>query len=323
MRIIDFIELLVLGAIWGSSFILMKWAVPEFGVFALVEVRAIGATLLLLPIVYLRRQQKDIFTYWQQLIIVGLLNTAVPFCLFNYGIQHMEAGLAAILNATAPMFGIIAAYLYLKESIEKWGLVGVLIGFFGVVFISLEQTSGATVSSVETINKVAMLNSTVTQNNAAGSNILAIFALLLATLCYGISAVYLKSKLGHVKPFALAAGSQLYAALMLLPFALFNLPSAMPSASAIASALFLAFVCTGLAYVLYFDLISKIGTSRAITVGYLVPLFGIVWGYIILDETLSAPVLIGGACILFGVMMATNVLAVLKSKKKSITTSKA
>ncbi|MDT0595287.1 DMT family transporter [Glaciecola petra] len=309
MRIIDFIELLVLGAIWGSSFILMKWAVPEFGVFALVEVRAIGATLLLLPIVYVRKQHKDMFSYWQQLFIVGLLNTAVPFCLFNYAIEHVEAGLAAILNATAPMFGIIIAYLYLKETIGKWGLVGVLLGFFGVILISVEQTS------------VPSSNSTILNNNSVLADIVPILALLLATLCYGIAAVYLKSKLGHIKPFAIAAGSQLYSSLMLLPFALFTLPSSMPSMSAIASALFLAFVCTGLAYVLYFDLIAKIGASRAITVGYLVPLFAIIWAYMILDETLSTQVLIGGACILFGVMMATNMLAIIKAKRKSVATS--
>ena len=291
MTIKDFAELLLLSAIWGSSFILMKWAAPEIGIFALVEIRALGATLLLVPLVYAKRQHQYLFTYWWQLLLVGLLNTAIPFCLFNYAILSIEAGLAAILNATAPMFGVLVAYLYLKESIGKWGLFGMLLGFAGVVLISYEQT----------------LTSSV--NTPSNSALLPIIAILIATLCYGIAATFLKVKLSHVKPFAIAAGSQFFATLALLPIALMNLPDAIPSGRAIASALVLAFVCTGLAYVLYFDLIAKVGVSRALTVGYLVPLFGIFWGYVFLGETLSSLVLIGGSCILLGVMLATNIMS--------------
>lgn len=287
---------MLLSAIWGASFLLMKWAAPEIGVFALVEIRALGATLLLLPLVFIKRQQKDLFAYWSQLLIVGVLNTAIPFCLFNYGILHIEAGLAAILNATAPMFGVVVAYLYLKESIGWWGLVGVLMGFFGVVLISYEQT--------------------LTTDQATNSALLPIMGILLATLCYGLAACYLKAKLSQVKPFAIAAGSQFFTALVLLPIVLFNLPETFPSARAIGSALVLSFVCTGLAYVLYFDLISKVGASRAMTVGYLVPLFGIFWGYLVLGETLSDLVLLGGSLILLGVMLATNILA--RFRRKSV-----
>lgn len=290
MRIQDFAELLFLGAIWGASFILIKWAAPELGIFALVEIRAIGATLLLIPFVFIKRQQKDLIQYWRQLLIVGLINTAIPFCLFNYGLLHIEAGLAAILNGTAPMFGVLVAYLYLKETIGWWGLVGMLVGFAGVVLISYEQSTNADASIVP------------------------VLAILLATLCYGIAASYLKTKLSHVKPFAIAGGSQFFASLVLLPFALLNLPEAMPSVLAMSSALVLAFVCTGLAYVLYFDLIAKIGAARALTVGYLVPLFGVFWGYIILQESLSATELTGGGLVLLGVMLATNVLARFKRK---------
>ena len=293
MRAQDFAELLFLGGIWGASFILIKWAAPELGVFALVEIRALGATLMLIPFVYMKRQQNDLFQYWPQLLVVGLLNTAVPFCLFNYSLLHIEAGLAAILNGTAPMFGVLVAYLYVKETITWWGLVGILLGFAGVVLISYDQST------------------------AADASLLPVLAILLATLCYGIAASYLKAKLSHVKPFAIAGGSQLFAALVLLPFALLNLPSAMPSAQAMSSALVLAFVCTGLAYVLYFDLIAKIGASKALTVGYLVPLFGVLWGYIILDESLSTKALFGGGLVLLGVMLATNILVKLKRKPRS------
>ncbi len=294
MKFIDFAELILLGAIWGSSFMLIKWAAPEFGIFALVEIRAIGATLLLIPFVLLKRQQRDLIQYWPQLFIVGLLNTAIPFCLFNYGLLHMEAGLAAILNGTAPMFGILVAYLYLKENIGKWGMVGVLMGFAGIVLISYEQTTDV------------------------DAGILPVAAILFACFCYGVAAAYLKSKLSTVKPFAIACGSQFFTALMLLPLVLMNLPTSIPSTNAFISAIVLAFMCTGLAYVLYFDLIAKVGASKAITVGYLVPLFGVLWGYVILNETLSNAELLGGACILIGVMLATNIHTKFKRRNREV-----
>ncbi len=285
MKAIEFAELILLGAIWGASFLLMKWAVPEIGVFALVEFRAVAATIMLLPIVYLKKQQGDLYQYWPHLLFVGVLNTAIPFCLFNYALVHIEAGLAAILNGTAPMFGVIVAYLYLKESIGKLGLLGVLFGFFGVVLISYEQSTGQEASIVPVI------------------------CILIATLCYGITASYLKKHLGHVKPFAIAAGSQFFCSLILLPLALIYFPSQIPTIKAGVSALILGFISTGLAYILYFDLIAKVGASKAITVGYLVPLFGILWGYAVLNETLSAMQLSGGGFIIIGVMLATNVFA--------------
>ncbi|OFA31974.1 hypothetical protein BAE46_06955 [Glaciecola punicea] len=290
MRMQDFLELLLLGAIWGSSFMLIKWAAPEFGIFALVEVRAIGATILLIPFVFLKGQQQDLFKYWPQLLVVGLLNTAIPFCLFNYSLLHIEAGLAAILNGTAPMFGMLVAYLFLKETIGWVGLVGVLMGFAGVVLISYAQATNANAS------------------------VWPVLAILLATLCYGIVASYLKHSMSHVKPFAIAGGSQFFAALVLAPFALMNLPETMPSSRALTSALLLSFVCTGFAYVLYFDLIAKIGPSRALTVGYLVPLFGVLWGYIILNESLTIKELAGGALVIIGVMLATNIFSRFKRK---------
>jgi drug/metabolite transporter (DMT)-like permease len=291
----DFAELILLGMIWGASFMMIKWAGPEFGIFALVEVRAIGAALLLIPLVYVKKQQSDLFAYWPHLLFVGVINTAIPFCLFNYGLMHIEAGLAAILNGTAPMFGVLVAYLFLKEKIGAWGLFGMLLGFAGLVLISYEQSSGA------------------------GANTLPIVAILGATLCYGLAACYLKAKLSHVRPFAIAGGSQFFTALVLLPITLVNLPEAIPSARAITSALILAFVCTGFAYVLYFDLIAKVGVSRAMIVGYLVPLFGVIWGFIVLNETLSTFELLGGLLILLGVMLATNIMAKFMRKKAIVT----
>lgn len=291
MKASDFAELLLLGAIWGASFMLMKEAVPAFGVFALVELRALGATICLLPLVLFKRQGGDLIRYWPKLLLVGVFNTAIPFCLFNYALLHLDAGLAAILNATAPMFGVLIAYLYLREAIGWVGILGVALGFAGVVLISIGQTNMQT---------------------QGVASLLPVMAAMVATFCYGFVASYLKRYLSEAKPFAIAAGSQIFAAIALAPLAIYHFPETMPSISAWASGLTLAFVCTGIAYVMYFDLISKIGASRSMTVGYLVPLFGIFWGVVVLDEVLSLLSVLGGSLILLGVMMATNAWAVFR-----------
>lgn len=284
MELSHFLKLVVLGAIWGSSFLFIQGSVNDFGIFALVELRSLGAAIILLPIAFVYKNQSQLGQYWPQITFVALFNTMIPFCLFNFGLLYVQTGLAAILNATAPMFGVVIAYFYLKEKLGKFGLVGMLLGFVGVVLISLEQTS------------------------ADMSTGLAVIALLFAALCYGIAAVYIKKHLSKVDPFVVAGGSQLISSILLLPLAIVFLPEAWPSVSAWWHAAALSFVCTGIALLLYFDLIAKVGPSKAITVGYLIPLFGVIWGYLFLQETLSPIALFGGALILIGVMFVTKVL---------------
>lgn len=275
-------KLLLLGAIWGSSFLFMREATPEFGVYALVEIRTVLATLFLLPFVLLRNQWRDVFDRWHHIAFIGLVNTAIPFCLFNYSSLHLEAGYNSILNATAPMFGAIIAFVWLSDKLSKTAMVGLLVGFFGVTQLSFAKVSQGEVS------------------------FLPIATALLATFCYGIAASYMKRFMQDAKPLAVAAGSQLFASIVLLPLAFLTWPQTPPSDNAWYQAIALAIFCTGVAYILYFDLIATIGPARAITVAYLVPLFGVIWGAIFLSERLSVPVLMGGVCILLGVAMTNG-----------------
>ena len=284
MRLQDLAELLLLGAIWGASFMLMRTAAPEFGVFALVEVRALLALIFLMPFVLLSKQLGDLKKHWRGLLFVGAFNTGIPFCLFSFSSIHLEAGLNSILNGTAPMFGAIVAWLYLGDKISKSGVFGLSIGFAGVLVIS-EQTLGNTQLSI-----------------------LPILGALAATLCYGIAACFLKKHLSHAKPFAVAAGSQLFAAILIMPLAIMYWPQQAISEEAWRDAIILAVMCTGLAYVMYFRLIANVGASHALTVAYLVPLFGITWGFILLDEIISLQSIAGGCLIIFGVMLTTGVL---------------
>lgn len=287
------VALIILGAIWGASFIFMRLAAPEFGVFTLVFIRVLLASIILWPFVLRAKGLRDVKTYWWPIFFVGVLNTAIPFALFNFASLYLQAGVNAILNATAPMFGALVAFIWLKDRLSKLAVVGFGLGFAGVVMISLHKTQVADIS------------------------ILPIAAAISATFCYGIAASFIKRNLSNCKPIALAAGSQIAASIVLVIPVFFDLPRTMPSITAWGSALTLAILGTGIAYILYFYLIAKTGPARAMTVGYLVPLFGILWGILVLGERLSLSVLLGGALILVGVMLTTGIF----DKKNVLSTS--
>ena len=288
----NIVALLVLGAIWGGSFIFMRVAAPEFGVFALVEVRTVLATIVLLPFMLAVGGWRDIRRYWWQILFIGATNTAIPFVLFNYSSLHLEAGINAILNATAPMFGAVVALLWLGDKLKPAAIAGLFVGFIGVALLSAQKVGSGDVS------------------------FLPILTACLATTCYGIAACAMKRWLTGVKPLVVATGSQVFASLLLLPLSVATWPEVMPSTLAWTNAVALAVGGTGIAYILYFNLISSVGPAKAITVAYLVPLFGIVWGLVFLGETLSVQTMIGGALVLFGVALTTGVLARFKKKKE-------
>ncbi|NDV92498.1 EamA family transporter [Alteromonas sp. 345S023] len=291
MGIRQVIALLVLAAIWGGSFIFMRVAAPEFGIYVLVAIRTLLATCVLLPILMVVGGVKDIYRYWLPIALVGMANTAVPFVLFNYSSLHLEAGVNAILNATAPMFGAVVAWLWLGDKLTKSAIAGLLVGFAGVAVISQQKLGEGEVS------------------------VLPIITALLATTCYGIAASMMKKWLQGVRPLVVATGSQAMATIMLAPFAIATLPATMPSTNAWANAVALAIGGTGIAYILYFKLIADVGPARAITVAYLVPLFGIVWGVLFLQEHLSLQTIIGGVMVLGGVALTTGVIGAVKRKR--------
>lgn len=294
MVIKDIISLLVLAGIWGGSFIFMRVAAPEFGIYVLVAIRTLLATAVLLPLLMLTGSIKEIKRHWLAIALVGLANTAVPFVLFNYSSLHLEAGVNAILNATAPMFGAIVAWLWLGDKLTKSAMVGLVIGFFGVAVISQQKVGTGDISFIP------------------------ILTALFATLGYGIAASMMKKWLQGVKPLVVATGSQAMASVMLAPFALATLPEVMPSMNAWLNAIALSIGGTGIAYILYFKLIADIGPSKAITVAYLVPLFGIVWGILFLHEHLTSQTILGGVLVLLGVALTTGVI---KRKRHAMRTA--
>lgn len=290
MKTSDLIELIALAAIWGASFLFMRLGAAEFGPIALSTLRVAGATLFLLPLLAWQRQTAALRTHWRALAVVGIVNSVCPFVLFSIAALALNAGLSSIFNATAPLWGAAIGALWLKDRLTPSRMLGLAIGFAGVIFLAWDKASFKAGE----------------HGISAG---LAILACLLATLCYGFGANYTKRRLQGTPPLAVAAGSQLAATLVLAVPGLWLWPTQLPSATAWGAVAGLALLATGVAYLLYFRLIAHVGPARAISVTYLIPLFGVLWGALFLGEAVTPAMFVGGAIILAGTALVTGVVS--------------
>ena len=285
------LELILLAAIWGASFLFMRIGSPEFGPILFMALRTSIAGLFLLPIVFFKHQQHLFSNHWGKIFIGSLFNTAIPFVLFGYATLSLSAGITATLNATTPMFAAIIAFIWFKDRLNITSIIGLFVGFFGVYLLMFDKiTSG---------------NSPV---------ILPTLAIMLATLCYAIGANFTKRYLGAIKPLVLASGTQITASIILIPFAVFYLPHHFPHTSAISAVILLGVLCTGIAYVIFFRLIANLGPTKAVSVTYLIPIFGLFWGHIFLKEQITPWIIVGGCFILAGVGLTTGLFSRLYSQ---------
>ncbi len=285
MRVRDAIELGVLAALWGASFLFMRVAAPEFGPVALMALRVGIAALVLLPVLALRGGLSHLRGRLWPVLVTGAINSALPFCLLAYATLSVTAGLASILNATSPLWGAVVAHLWLKDRLTRGRVLGLAIGFAGVAFLSWGRASF--------------------KPGGAG---LAVAAALAAALSYGVAASYAKRRLAGVDPLALAAGSQLGAALLLLAPAAALWPSRAIPSTAWGAALGLGVACTAVAYVLYFRLIAHVGPARAIAVTFLIPPFAMAWGALYLAEPVTPRMVVGALVVLAGTSLATGLV---------------
>jgi drug/metabolite transporter (DMT)-like permease len=267
----------------------MRVAAPDFGAVPLAAVRVTGAALFLLPLLLWRGEWAPLRRHWKPVFVVGLTNSGLPFLCFSFAALSITAGLASIFNATTPLWGALIAWLWLRDRLDGWRVAGLALGFAGVVGLAWEKASF--------------------KPGADGSSTgWAVLAVLAATLMYGFAANYTKKRLTGVPPMALAAGSQIASAVTLLPLGLVFWPQRMPGATAWGAAMALALLCTGIAYVLYFRLIGRVGPARAMAVTYLVPAFAMLWGALFLGERITPAMMVGGLVILAGTALATGLL---------------
>ena len=281
------LEFILLAAIWGASFLLMKLGAADFGPFLTAFLRVLLASVFLLPILAWRGQMHALKKHYKPILFVGVLNSGIPFALFSFAVLHITTGLSAILNATVPLWGALVAWVWLRDKPASSRILGLVIGFAGVAALSWDKA---------------------TFKAGAASPGLAVIACLAATLCYGIAASFTKKYLTGVPPLASATGSQIGAALLLALPGLASLPSQAPSSSAWLAVAVLAVLCTGVAYILFFRIIERVGPARGITVTFLIPVFGIGYGALLLNETITPTMLVFGAIIVLGTALATGVL---------------
>lgn len=277
------VEFVLLAAVWGGSFLFMRVAAPDFGPVWLIELRLALASAALMPLVIRRGLWAVGLAHWQHLLVVGGINSALPFVLLAYATLSLPAGFTSILNATAPLFGTAIALIWLREHHSVGRLIGLGLGFIGVVVLLGWQSIPGT-----------------------GGFGLAVVAGLGAACCYAIAAPYVRRHLSEVPALVIAAGSLIGASLLLLPLLPFTLPTTVPSTQSIVAVIALALLSTALAYLLYFRLIAHLGSTRALTVGYFIPMFAMVWGVLWLGETVTASMGLGCGLVLLGTAIANR-----------------
>ena len=263
----------------------MRIASPEFGAVVLVELRVAIAALVLLPVLLIRRESVSLSQNWKKLLFLGVINSAVPFYLFAYSTLTLTAGYASILNATAPMFAAVIAWLWLSQKLTTLQSAGIVIGIVGVTVLVWPELSFG-----------------------IDDGAFAIAAGLLASFCYGVGANYTKKHAGNMSPLSIATGSMIAASLLLLPGAVINWPQQSISTEAWISVLALGVASTGIAHILYFRLIRNVGPAKAITVAYLLPVFAVFWGAAVLGEEITLIMIVGAAIIFAGTAMASGIM---------------
>ncbi|MEN9842754.1 MAG: putative inner rane transporter yiJE [Pseudomonadota bacterium] len=275
---------LLLGAIWGASFMFMQLTVVEFGPWLTAGLRVGIASLCLWPLLVKQGHTALLRQHWKKLWLVGMLNSGIPFACFSFALLHITTGLSSIMNATVPMLGALVAWLWLHDKPTPWRMLGWGLGAMGISLLAMDKAGFKTQDT--------------------SMQLWALAACLTATLCYGIAASFTKKYLQHLPPMLTATGSQLGAAAGLCVPALWHLPTTLPSLNAWMALLVLGVVCTGLAYVLYFKLIAEAGPSRTLSVTFLIPVFALGYGAWWLNERIT-PYMVGcGAVVLLGTALS-------------------
>jgi drug/metabolite transporter (DMT)-like permease len=281
----DLGALLLLGALWGASYMFIRVAVPALGPFALMGLRvALAASVLALYAAFLVRDLPKFRSRWREFLIVGATNSAVPFTLIAAAEIELTASLAAILNSTTALFAAAVAAVWIGEALTMKKVFGLVMGLVGVaVLVGWDPIP---------------LNSIV---------LLSVGAMLAASLSYAIGGVYVKRTFAGVPPLAMAIGQQAGAAVLLLPLAAVSLPEEAPPLPAALSALALTLLSTAVAYLLYFRLIENVGPTKTLTVTFLIPVFGLLFGVVLLGEPIGVGTLVGFGIILYSVALVTEV----------------
>jgi drug/metabolite transporter (DMT)-like permease len=275
MRAADAARLVTLAAIWGASFLFIRIAAPVFGVIATADGRMLIAGLALAGYYLLTGFDAQWRRWWRYYLAIGVLNCVFPFLLYGYAALDITVGLLAVLNATSPMWGALLSAIVLRERMSPGRIAGLLVGVAGVALVSGAEASGRW---------------------------LAVLAGLGAGFCYGLTGVVMRRWARDTTAKGMAAGSLLMGGLILAPL-LVVVPPEWPGIPVALAMLALGLVCGSVAYILYFRLMVDIGATGALTVTYLIPIFGVAWGVIFLGEAVTPAMLAGAIVVILGTVL--------------------
>jgi drug/metabolite transporter (DMT)-like permease len=285
MRWQDVVELCVLAMLWGSAYLFIRSAVPEFGPVPLIALRLGISAMVLAPLLAGRGGLHALRRAGRPLLVQGVLLGAVPFVLLAWAALSLSAGLTAILSATSPLFAAIVAHLWLAERIGRWRALGLAIGFAGVLALVWGGV-----------------------DFRPGGTGWALVALLVASLLWGIGGHYTRVRLSGLSPVAISVGTLAVAALALAPFAVATWPAEPPSRRAWLEVLALGVASSGLGFLLYYRLVRNIGAVRATSVTFLNPPVAMFAGTLYLGEPVTQQMLVGTAVILTGTGLALGLV---------------
>ena len=267
MELSSYGSLLLLGAIWGASFLLIKVGVAEIGPMTLAMLRvALGALALGAVLVARKERLPEERRLWLHLVVMAALGVALPFAAISWGTQHIASSLSAILNAAMPLFTFIIVALLGSEPAGLRRLLGVLVGLAGIVILMMPQLL----------------------QGGLQASLLGQLAVVLAALSYALAAVYANRNLVNQPPLRIACGQLTLATLMLAPLALSETSWRAPlTYRSIGAVLVLGILGSAVAYLLYYRLIGQAGATFTSLVTYIIPVFGVFWGRLILNERLA------------------------------------
>ena len=282
MNTANLLRLILLAAIWGGSFLFMRISAPVLGPAVLIELRVLFAALFLAAVGLVLKKRLHLRAHWKHYFILGFFNSALPFLLFAFAARTLSASVLSVLNATAPMWGALLGAAWSRQKVGLKSGIGLVLGTVGVaLLVGFDH---------------------VAARPGAG---IAVAAALLAAFSYSVASLYARSA-KSVEPFANAHGTMWTSALMVLPvLPLFPATGSFTPGIA-AAVLALGVLCSGIAYILYFKLIEEVGTTSALTVTFLNPVFGILWGALFLGETVGWYTLAGSAIVLVGTALVTG-----------------
>lgn len=280
----DLAALVLLGALWGSSFLFIRVAAPALGPAPLADARVLLAAAALAAYAVMARQRLALRARWRGYLLLGALNSALPFALVGWSALRLPASLLSTLNGAIPLFTALVAAVWLGERLTPRKIVGLLLGLVGVgVLVGWSPLA------------------------LSGGVLLAVGASLLAGLCYAFGAIHARRAFAGVPPLELAVGQLLAAGLVLLPWAAAAAPDAAPSGRVALSVLALALLATAIAYLLFFGLLARVGPTKTNAVAFLIPGFGLLWGVLLLGEELTVGMTVGLALVVVSVLLVTEV----------------